>query len=98
MPRNRNFINVEATEFYENSYKVPPIPLENIRRSALISANARVDPGLIHIRAVTPAQVYWCRIRPCSSQGVPMLDIILIALGLGFFIASVAYVYACDQL
>jgi hypothetical protein len=27
-----------------------------------------------------------------------MLDIILIALGLGFFAASVAYAYACDRL
>jgi len=27
-----------------------------------------------------------------------MLDVILIALGLGFFIASVAYAYACDRL
>jgi len=27
-----------------------------------------------------------------------MLDVILIALGLGFFVAAVAYVYACDQL
>ena len=28
----------------------------------------------------------------------PMLDLILIALGLGFFALSVAYVYACDRL
>jgi len=27
-----------------------------------------------------------------------MLDLILIAVGLGFFAASVAYVYACDRL
>jgi hypothetical protein len=34
-----------------------------------------------------------------SSQGViRMLDLILIAIGLGFFALSVAYVYACDRL
>jgi hypothetical protein len=29
---------------------------------------------------------------------IRMLDIILIALGLGFFAGSIAYVYACDRL
>ena len=29
---------------------------------------------------------------------IRMLDLILISLGLGFFIASVAYAYACDRL
>jgi hypothetical protein len=28
----------------------------------------------------------------------PMLDLILIALGLGFFAVSVAYVFGCDRL
>ena len=28
----------------------------------------------------------------------PMLDLILISLGLGFFVAAVAYAYACDRL
>jgi len=27
-----------------------------------------------------------------------MLDVLLLALGLGFFVISVAYVYACDRL
>jgi hypothetical protein len=36
--------------------------------------------------------------RFCSSQGVPMLDIILLALGLGFFALSVGYTIACDRL
>jgi len=27
-----------------------------------------------------------------------MLDLILIALGLGFFVASIAYAYVCDRL
>jgi hypothetical protein len=29
---------------------------------------------------------------------IRMLDLILIALGLGFFAGSIAYVYACDRL
>jgi hypothetical protein len=29
---------------------------------------------------------------------LPMLDFILVALGLGFFAVSVGYAYACDRL
>lgn len=29
---------------------------------------------------------------------IRMLDLILIALGIGFFALSIAYVYACDRL
>jgi hypothetical protein len=32
------------------------------------------------------------------AKGIPMLDVILLALGLGFFAAAVAYTYACDRL
>jgi len=28
----------------------------------------------------------------------PMLDLILLAVGLGFFVLSVAYAYACERL
>ncbi len=28
----------------------------------------------------------------------PMLDLILLAVGLGFFVLAVAYTYACDRL
>ena len=40
-------------------------------------------------------------LRPASApsrKGHPMLDLILVALGLGFFAAAVAYAYACDRL
>jgi hypothetical protein len=32
------------------------------------------------------------------GRGIPMLDLILVALGLGFFAATIAYAYACDRL
>jgi hypothetical protein len=31
-------------------------------------------------------------------KGCSMLDVMMVALGLGFFILSVGYVYACDRL
>jgi len=32
------------------------------------------------------------------SRGATMLDVILLALGLGFFVLSIGYAYACDRL
>jgi hypothetical protein len=28
----------------------------------------------------------------------PMMDVVMVALGLGFFAVSIAYVYACERL
>jgi hypothetical protein len=33
-----------------------------------------------------------------NSEELSMLDLILLALGLSFFVAAVAYAYACDRL
>ncbi len=33
-----------------------------------------------------------------ANQGMNMLDIVLLALGLGLFVISVGYAYACDRL
>ena len=44
------------------------------------------------------------RVHCCSgthldlARSIPMLDVILLALGLGFFALSVGYAYACDRL
>jgi hypothetical protein len=32
------------------------------------------------------------------GRNIEMLDVILLAIGLGFFVLSIGYVYACDQL
>ena len=39
--------------------------------------------------------------RPLQRTGRkehPMLDVILLALGLGFFVLTIGYAYACDRL
>jgi hypothetical protein len=33
-----------------------------------------------------------------TSQGATMLDVILLGVGLGFFVLSIAYVYGCERL
>ena len=33
-----------------------------------------------------------------TAQEHPMLDIVMLALGLGFFVAGIGYAYACERL
>ncbi len=33
-----------------------------------------------------------------AEGSIPMLDVILLALGLGFFVLTIGYAYACDRL
>jgi hypothetical protein len=39
-----------------------------------------------------------CRIDEPVRQELSMMDVIMLALGLGFFALSVGYVLACDRL
>jgi hypothetical protein len=39
-----------------------------------------------------------CVRRGCAGRSTEMLDIIMLAIGLGFFALSVGYAMACDQL
>ena len=34
----------------------------------------------------------------CLARSTPMQDLIMLAIGLGFFALSVGYAYACDRL
>jgi hypothetical protein len=44
-------------------------------------------------------QVICWPIAALTSQGAPpMLDVILLAVGLGFFALSIAYAFGCDSL
>jgi hypothetical protein len=36
--------------------------------------------------------------QPVTYQEHPMLDIFVLALGLGFFAVSIGYAYACERL
>jgi len=36
--------------------------------------------------------------RHLKSRSIPMMDVVMLAIGLGFFALSIAYVYACDEL
>jgi hypothetical protein len=32
------------------------------------------------------------------ARRIPMMDVVMLAIGLAFFTVSIAYVYACDRL
>ena len=34
----------------------------------------------------------------CAARSFLMLDIVMLALGLGFFVAGIGYAYACERL
>jgi hypothetical protein len=33
-----------------------------------------------------------------ATRSIPMLDIVMLALGLGFFAVAIGYTYACERL
>ena len=40
----------------------------------------------------------WCSLQRTGRKEFQMLDLILLALGLGFFVLTIGYAYACDRL
>ena len=73
-------------------------PLENLYDSqyvwSLKAAGSRsvrwVRPPVAGLPTVDQSSLF--------ERDIPMLDVILVAIGLGFFAISVAYVAACDRL
>jgi hypothetical protein len=44
-----------------------------------------------------PQGIYW-QSGAFITRSIPMMDIVMLAIGFVFFAVSIAYVYACDQL
>jgi cell division protein FtsN len=36
--------------------------------------------------------------RATTHRNIPMLDLLMLALALGFFVAGIGYAYACERL
>jgi hypothetical protein len=53
---------------------------------------------LMHVNVVTGQPPSVARSEPSVARSIEMLDIIMLAIGLGFFALSVGYAYACDRL
>ena len=51
------------------------------------------------VNASSVKALIWCPAGNCVSEGsIQMLDLIMLALGLGFFALSIGYAFACDRL
>ena len=48
--------------------------------------------------AICPASDRQPRLPAAHTRSFPMLDVVMLAIGLGFFALSVGYVYACERL
>lgn len=86
-------------------YCGPPVPLEPIcERWHLICRKWHFDaclrgfPNLIRINAFRVQAKPRCMRRTGRRKEHQMLDIVMLAIGLGFFALSVGYAVACDQL
>jgi hypothetical protein len=55
-------------------------------------------PPLIRVNAVSCKQVLAICGRIGAERSTEMLDIIMLAIALGFFALSIGYTMACDQL
>lgn len=88
-----------ATAFMRFLYPRAPSRLENLRAQGAFVSTAMADEFL------SRAVLGW--VYPAAPPGIrlslrrkeyQMLDIVMLALGLIFFVATIAYVYACDRL
>jgi hypothetical protein len=52
---------------------------------------------LIH-RNWPPPQIRKVAPRTSATRSIFMLDVVMLALGLGFFVLAVGYTYACERL
>ena len=60
-----------------------------------LAAGLAAGPVLIHRNPSSAVTRNKCT---ASDQEHPMLDIVMLALGLGFFVVAVGYTYACERL
>jgi hypothetical protein len=51
-----------------------------------------------HQSAAVCSASHFGRTRDPVAQEHPMLDIVMLALALGFFVAGIGYAYACERL
>jgi hypothetical protein len=49
---------------------------------------------LTHVKDRAPPTLCCC----ARARSIEMLDIVMLTMGLGFFVLSIGYTYACDRL
>ncbi len=85
-----------------NLYEIPILlvsdPSRRLMRQVALHGCPRGFPNLIQINALVCKQMLSVCGAAGAGRSTEMLDIIMLAIGLGFFALSVGYAMACDQL
>jgi hypothetical protein len=68
------------------------MPRKHPQETGIDSTEICWTPSCSASRSIRCAGVNWFR------KELPMLDLLMLALGLGFFILSIGYAYACERL
>jgi hypothetical protein len=79
-------------------YCRPSIPLEDLWNKWHFKGCPRGFPNLIRLTALVCKRMFAACAAAGAGGSTEMLDIIMLAIGLGFFALSVGYTIACDQL
>jgi hypothetical protein len=53
---------------------------------------------LIHRKQPSRQRATFARTNAIAIRSISMLDIVMLALGFGFFAAGIGYAYACERL
>jgi len=51
----------------------------------------------MQVKSAAPSGTYW-QSDAFIARRIPMMDVVMLAIGFVFFAVSIAYVYACDRL
>ncbi len=90
--------SLKGPNLYENPILLAFHPSRKLMRKSGRSWCPRGFPNLIWFNALVCKQM----LAICGAAGAggstKMLDIIMLAIGLGFFALSIGYTMACDQL
>jgi hypothetical protein len=78
-------------------YRGPSIPLEDLCDKCHVFAAVRV-PGLDPAQCIDVQADQRSWRAPQVPEGCGMLDVVMLAIGLGFFAFSIGYTIACDRL
>jgi len=63
-----------------------------------VNRRQNFTPGVIYVKAAAGRARLKASTNSQFARRFPVMDIVMLVIGFAFFAASVAYVYACDQL
>jgi hypothetical protein len=96
---SRNLVSLSTRRAIQKSYNVGLIAISKSYMINVIQFTRHSCIGTIPRNLVSDQRTHQAMtcLRPRQKEH-PMLDVVMLALGLGFFGVSVSYAYACERL